>query len=182
MVTRLRGTSCCISCNSGLLPRLRAPSLFLFKCQTANRSSSPGLPPSLFELLRRGRPPPSLRGALATKQSIARQAERWIASRSLSSGAHSRDPLARNDVEAYVSDLAAWFARGLQIRCPSFEIEGAGNAGCALHPRSHVPKCARMAAHEHTGQRRTHRHPLRNGFTAYFVLFPVERACCHRRP
>src|SRR5256885_8216964 len=25
------------------------------------------------------------------------------------------------------------------------------------------------------------RHPLRNGFTAYFVLSPVERACCHRR-
>ena len=24
------------------------------------------------------------------------------------------------------------------------------------------------------------RHPLRNGFTAYFVLSPVERACCHR--
>src|SRR2546421_9570881 len=27
----------------------------------------------------------------------------------------------------------------------------------------------------------TLRHPLRNGFTAYFVLSPVERACCHRR-
>ena len=67
-----------------------------------------------------------------------------------------------------------------QIRCPSLETEGAGNAGCALHPRSHVPKCARMAAHEHTGERRTLRHPLRNGFTAYFVLSPVERACCHR--
>ena len=26
----------------------------------------------------------------------------------------------------------------------------------------------------------TLRHPLRNGFTAYFVLSPVERACCHR--
>jgi hypothetical protein len=31
----------------------------------------------------------------ATKQSISRH--HWIASRSLSSGAHSRDPLARND-------------------------------------------------------------------------------------
>src|SRR3977135_2981817 len=40
---------------------------------------------------------PSLRGALATKQSILPYAARWIASRSLSSGAHSRDPLARND-------------------------------------------------------------------------------------
>jgi hypothetical protein len=33
----------------------------------------------------------------ATKQSISPPAEAWIASRSLSSGAHSRDPLARND-------------------------------------------------------------------------------------
>jgi hypothetical protein len=35
--------------------------------------------------------------ASQAKQSIAQQKERWIASRSLSSGAHSRDPLARND-------------------------------------------------------------------------------------
>jgi hypothetical protein len=35
--------------------------------------------------------------ASAAKQSIAAAKERWIASRSLSSGAHSRDPLARND-------------------------------------------------------------------------------------
>ena len=40
----------------------------------------------------------SLRGAFATKQSIFLFSVRWIASRSLSSGAHSRDPLARNDV------------------------------------------------------------------------------------
>src|SRR5438445_8673765 len=37
--------------------------------------------------------------ASAAKQSICPRAEVWIASRSLSSGAHSRDPLARNDVE-----------------------------------------------------------------------------------
>jgi hypothetical protein len=33
----------------------------------------------------------------ATKPSILPQAGKWIASWSLSSGAHSRDPLARND-------------------------------------------------------------------------------------
>jgi hypothetical protein len=33
----------------------------------------------------------------ATKQSMFPLAAPWIASRSLSSGAHSRDPLARND-------------------------------------------------------------------------------------
>ena len=38
-----------------------------------------------------------LRGAIATKQSIYRLVAVWIASRSLSSGANSRDPLARND-------------------------------------------------------------------------------------
>src|SRR5712672_4044241 len=44
----------------------------------------------------------SLRGALATKQSIvATKRKRWIASRSLSSGAHSR-PLARNDALRHV--------------------------------------------------------------------------------
>src|SRR5947199_8309413 len=35
-------------------------------------------------------------GSKATKQSIARHGDRWIASRRLSSRAHSRDPLARN--------------------------------------------------------------------------------------
>src|SRR6267143_3907756 len=48
----------------------------------------------------------------ATKQSIL-CAARWIASRSLSSGAHSRDPLARNDGEGAVLVLQAptrWLA------------------------------------------------------------------------
>ena len=33
------------------------------------------------------------------------------------------------------------------------QTEGAGNAGCALHPRSHV-QWVKKCAHEHTGQRR----------------------------
>ena len=32
--------------------------------------------------------------------------------------------------------------------------------------------CANKTAHEHTGQREHSGLPLRNGFTAYFVLFP----------
>src|SRR5260221_10396208 len=40
---------------------------------------------------------PSLRGAHATNQSSFLSVASWIASRSLSSGARSRDPLARND-------------------------------------------------------------------------------------
>jgi hypothetical protein len=54
------------------------------------------------------------------------------------------------------------------------QTEGAGNVGCALHPRSRVQYAQRKGAHEHTGERRTLRHPLRNGVTAYFVLSPVS--------
>jgi len=41
----------------------------------------------------------SLRGAKRRSNPLLHQEGSWIASRSLSSGAHSRDPLARNDVE-----------------------------------------------------------------------------------
>ena len=37
------------------------------------------------------------------------------------------------------------FARVMQILLPPSKIEGAGNAGCALHPRSRVPNCAKKA-------------------------------------
>ena len=46
--------------------------------------------------------------------------------------------------------------------CPS-KLEGAGNAGCTLHPRSRVQWCARSGAHEHTGTVGTLRHSLRKG-------------------
>src|SRR5258707_4868319 len=45
---------------------------------------------------------------------------------------------------------AARCARVVQIRFAHRE-EGAGNAGCALHPRSRVQKCTKENAHEHTG-------------------------------
>jgi hypothetical protein len=63
----------------------------------------------------------------------------WIASsRSLSSGAHSRDPLApRNDGETQLRDLAA---RGAQVVFEFFaqKTEGVGNAGCQAHPQPRV--------------------------------------------
>src|SRR5437667_12653031 len=39
-------------------------------------------------------------------------------------------------------------------------------------------------AYEHSHYRfsRSSRLSPRNGLTAYFVISPVERACCHRRP
>jgi hypothetical protein len=54
--------------------------------------------------------------------------------------------------------------------------EGAGKAGCALHPRSRVQLLLGKNAHEHTGSAEAIRPSLRNGFTAYFALSPVSRA------
>jgi len=52
--------------------------------------------------------------------------------------------------------------------------EGAGKTGCALHPRSRVQLRTERRAHEHTGSAGASRPSLRNGFTAYFVLSPVN--------
>ncbi len=68
--------------------------------------------------------------------------------------------------------LAARDARGL-LRFHPPKIEGAGKAGCALHPRSRVQTAQRKCAHEHTGSAESIRPSLRNGFTAYNVLSPA---------
>jgi hypothetical protein len=59
--------------------------------------------------------------------------------------------------------------------------EGAGNAGCALHPRSRVQNAQKRNAHEHTGSAEAVRHSLRSGFTAYAALSPATNSSCHRR-
>src|SRR5882757_6434477 len=41
--------------------------------------------------------------------------------------------------------------------------------------------CTTESAHEHTGSAESIRPSLRNGFTAYFVLSPVNGLSCHRR-
>src|SRR5450631_2962988 len=58
----------------------------------------------------------------------------------------------------------------------SLKREGAGNAGCALHPRSRVQWVERKAHTSIQVQRRAIRHSLRNGFTAYSALSPRCRA------
>jgi hypothetical protein len=74
---------------------------------------------------------------------IAAQRKEWIASsRSLSSGAHSRDPLApRNDGS---SEHAFAFSRRpapeVVQEIPPLENRGAGKAGCPLHPQPRVRK------------------------------------------
>jgi hypothetical protein len=72
--------------------------------------------------------------------------------------------------------------------CPSFarisalsDIEGAGKAGCALHPRSCASMC-KKSAHEHTGEAEALRLSLRDGLTAYSALSSVNGLSCHRRP
>ena len=55
------------------------------------------------------------------------------------------------------------------------QTEGAGNAGCLLHPRSRV-QCVEECAHEHTGTAGARRHSLRNGLTAYAALSPATNS------
>src|SRR5882724_6568414 len=51
--------------------------------------------------------------------------------------------------------------------------EGAGNAGCALHPRSHAQRAQKVRAQAYRAAENS-RHSLRNGFTAYNALSPVS--------
>ena len=55
------------------------------------------------------------------------------------------------------------------------QTEGAGNAGCALHPRSRVRWGRRWCTRAYRAAESI-RHSLRNGFTAYNALSPVSLA------
>ena len=59
------------------------------------------------------------------------------------------------------------------VRSPA-KVEGAGKTGCTLYPRSRVQDAHSKSAHEHTGSAEAFRPSLRSGFTAYFVLSPVN--------
>jgi hypothetical protein len=69
-------------------------------------------------------------------------------------------------------------ARAL-LKFLSLKTEGAGNAGCLLHPRSRVQD-GDGGAHEHTGTAGALRHSLRNGLTAYAALSPETNSSCLR--
>src|ERR1700712_1072334 len=69
--------------------------------------------------------------------------------------------------------LATQSARSFQNHPPS-KTEGAGNAGCALHPRSRVRWYKRKCTRAYRAAENI-RHSLRNGFTAYNALSPVSR-------
>jgi hypothetical protein len=91
VVTCLRAFLLCTQgCGCSERPAFPAPSDFQGDTDDAppGRNHAAGVRGLVFS---------SLRGAQATKQSKPQQAQTWIASRSPPSGAHSRDPLARND-------------------------------------------------------------------------------------
>ena len=61
-------------------------------------------------------------------------------------------------------------------------LENRGRRECRMRaaPAVSCAKNCTVGAHEHTGSAEAVRHPLRNGFTAYFVLSPVSGLFCHR--
>ena len=87
--------------------------------------------------------------------------------------AHPTDPSHASTFSRHV------FARALQVRLPLFEKRAQGMPG-ARCTRGLVCQKLRIWRTRAYSAAEAVRHPLRNGFTAYFVLSPVERACCHR--
>ena len=72
-----------------------------------------------------------------------------------------------------VRDLAAQDARVLLLIVRPLQSEGAGDAGCPMHPQPGV-RIVVVSMHTsiHSGSTGNIRHPPRNGFTAYSALFP----------
>jgi hypothetical protein len=67
-------------------------------------------------------------------------------------------------------------------KLPALEFRGRRECRMRAAPAVSRAVCTKQSAHEHTGSAENIRHSLRNGFTAYNVISPADRACCHRRP
>jgi hypothetical protein len=88
-------------------------------------------------------------------------------------------PSSLPQLQTCLHDLAARCARGLQkIFGP---LEGVGNAGCPLHPRSRVHLVVLERTRVTTSTPESPGIPARNGFNGSFVLSPVTGLFCHRR-
>jgi hypothetical protein len=98
---------------------------------------------------------------------------KWT-SRSLSSGADSRDPLARNGGRIRFRALAARCVRVLHE--PSLNNEGTGNAGCAMHPQPRVQNKVKHTSVVTTGSPEQSGIPRAMVLTVSFALSPVSRA------
>jgi hypothetical protein len=77
-------------------------------------------------------------------------------------------------IQISVRDLAARSTQVIRSHSPS-KTEGAGKAGCPLHPQ---PRVQNKKAHEHSHHRFTGitRPSLRNGFNSLFRALPGDRA------
>src|SRR5438477_9525391 len=94
---------------------------------------------------------------------------RAVAAKMLSSSAHAGDPVRRGFSVQSLASLEYWVARSSRAMTPvvedtpspsrgtlrprfagyflaPFKSEGAGNAGCALHPRSHAQGARKVRA------------------------------------
>src|SRR5258708_33158710 len=92
------------------------------------------------------------------------------------------DPVFRGmTAERYESAFSRRDAPELCVSFAPLVTEGAGNAGCPVHPPARV-RCriaeSTRGNHGHTG---ITRHSPRNGFTAYIVSTPAIGLSCHRR-
>jgi hypothetical protein len=76
---------------------------------------------------------------------------------------------------------AARCARALRDRRPRNKQEGAGKAGCALHPRSRVQMGRKKRTRAYRSSGGNPAFPAR-WVTAYSELSPVTGLSCHRRP
>ena len=100
------------------------------------------------------------------------------------SSADQKDSIRRNDApfQTQIRDLAARYARGFPVkRSPSKNqrAQGMPDARCTRDLVCNVHKEVCTRAYRAA---ESIRHSLRNGFTAYIVLSPADRAFCHRRP
>jgi hypothetical protein len=119
--------------------------------------------------------------------SITDASEYWIARWSLSSGAHSRDPVAdddgrERDVLAFIKHTFAISRRDTPELCMFLRLEnqraqGKPGARCTRSRACRV-ESTRVSHHRSTG---TPGLPCAMVLTAYFALSPVTGLVCHRR-
>jgi hypothetical protein len=98
----------------------------------------------------------------------------WIASRSLSSGAHSRDPLARNDGKIHLRIPATHCARAVH---ESFAQRGRGECRVPNAPAASCAKCRKHTSVATTVAPGSPGIPARDGFNRLFRALPGDRAC-----
>ena len=88
--------------------------------------------------------------------------------------AGNADSTVKQQASPRVRILAARIASEFCVSLPPSRTEGAGKAGRRLAPAVSCANAHSKSAHEHTGSAGASRPSLRSGFTAYFVISPVN--------